>query len=209
MVDKAKILAALAQLDPADVKHWTDDGLPMTSVIQKLAADPTIKRTDINEAAPGFDRKAVQAARVEQAKGTETGGAPSVVAVPADEGFEGTSDELRVAMTQRISDTEETYNAAQRTLKAAQDNLRKTEVDVTNARTDFQRKFPPMSVSENLKHHLAQSNQNRIDAAAMRGRSPLDAALAQRNSRTLARARTPSNAGVRGSTVAVAAPVGA
>ena len=53
-----KILAALAQLDPADNSHWTSDGLPNTGVVQRIANDQTIKRTDIQSARPGFDREA-------------------------------------------------------------------------------------------------------------------------------------------------------
>src|ERR1035437_4719578 len=71
MADKEKILKALSKLDHSDSSMWTDDGLPITKVVQQLADDSTIKRSDITEASPGFERKLVS---------TETGPAPEVLA---------------------------------------------------------------------------------------------------------------------------------
>src|SRR5450759_4694930 len=56
-VDKEQILEALSKLDHTNNDMWTDDGLPRTSAVQKLVGDTTIKRGDIQAAAPDFARK--------------------------------------------------------------------------------------------------------------------------------------------------------
>jgi hypothetical protein len=56
MADKEKILAALAQLDPLDDDQWTADGAPKVEVVTSLAGE-TVKRQDIVNAAPDFNRE--------------------------------------------------------------------------------------------------------------------------------------------------------
>ena len=57
MADKEKILAALAELDPLDDDQWTADGAPLVEVVAKFTGDFGIKRQDIINAAPDFNRE--------------------------------------------------------------------------------------------------------------------------------------------------------
>lgn len=57
MADKEKILAALAELDPLDDDQWTADGAPLVEVVARFTGDFSIKRQDIINAAPDFNRE--------------------------------------------------------------------------------------------------------------------------------------------------------
>lgn len=103
MTTKETIITALSQLDHSNNDHWVDDGLPRTSVVQKLANDPTIRRQDINEAAPGFARK-----NSDPEEGLGTGAAPvEANAVVQDDELSPVAkqqdDELSPAAKQQIS----------------------------------------------------------------------------------------------------------
>lgn len=50
-----QIRAGLTQLDPANDEHWTEDGLPVIGVMNKLVKGQ-LRRGEITEAAPGFNR---------------------------------------------------------------------------------------------------------------------------------------------------------
>lgn len=60
MADKEKILAALAQLDPLDDDQWTTDGSPKVETVSGLVGE-TVKRQDIINAAPDFNREKASA----------------------------------------------------------------------------------------------------------------------------------------------------
>ena len=60
MADKEKILAALAQLDPLDDDQWTTDGSPKVETVSALVGE-TVKRQDIVNAAPDFNREKASA----------------------------------------------------------------------------------------------------------------------------------------------------
>lgn len=57
MADKEKILAALAELDPLDDDQWTADGAPLVEVVARFTGDFSIKRQDIINASPDFNRE--------------------------------------------------------------------------------------------------------------------------------------------------------
>ena len=61
MADKEKILAALAEFDPLDDDQWTTDGAPLVEVVAKFTGDFGIKRQDIINAAPDFNRNKAKA----------------------------------------------------------------------------------------------------------------------------------------------------
>lgn len=189
MADKAKILAALAQLDPALPEHWTDDGSPRTSVVQALASDPTIKRSDINSTAPEFTRQAVIDAKAAEAKANEapTFPKPAEALAVATDGAEPEPDfeseaEARAYYAERISAATDVLDDARKAVVEAQRIVQAKEAALQETRNDMQRAFPPLSVAENLKQHLARSAENRA-AAANGGRSQIDLAMSRGNSR--------------------------
>jgi len=199
-----KIRAALAQLDPTDNDHWTDDGLPKTGVVQRIASDQTIKRSDIQAASPGFERPAPtdqppvddfgQAVDQTAQAGTETAGGPKAEAAkPTDgdetlEGNEGefmSEEEVHSILVQRVAACENDIQAADKALADAQ-NARIAAVKARDAaRKDLNAKFPPMTDAEMRKQHIASENARR--AAMVEGRgamaSRVDQAMARGNSR--------------------------
>lgn len=188
MADKAKVLLALGQLDPDNAEHWTDDGSPRASAVQTLASDPTIKRSDINSVAPEFTRDTVKAARAAEktVASTETGGDKNaaLAAATADLPEFENEAEARAFLNERISDATHALDDARKGVLEAQGLVRTKEVELQAARSEMQRQFPPLSVSENLKQHLARSAENRAIAAGVgNSKSQIDLAMSRGNSR--------------------------
>lgn len=52
----SEIIAALGLLDPADDSQWTAEGLPVISVVARLTGRADLKRADITNAQPDFNR---------------------------------------------------------------------------------------------------------------------------------------------------------
>jgi len=191
-----KILAALAQLDPADNSHWTSDGLPNTGVVQRIANDQTIKRTDIQSARPGFDREAAQAA-ADAAQGPAdfeegVGGAPVVAKAPAPiepiapqgETVLVSDDQLHASLSKQVRDAEAMVERG----RAMENDGGKLVSDgmkaLTQARTNFHKYFPPTTQAENTRAYLDASNAERAARVAARGNaSQLDAAKRGGNAR--------------------------
>lgn len=186
-----KIREALKQLDISDNSHWTEDGLPRTGTVQKIANDQTITRQTIQAAWPGFQRTPVVGKPVTPAPTpTEAplSGAIDASADPAlNEGEPMTEDEVREILNQRVVDALGAENAAQDKIKDGQRELIEARKQVQIARNDFQREFPPKTAAQNIKEYLASELARR---AADAGVSPsglsgaqIDNAMQRSNSR--------------------------
>lgn len=53
-----KLQKAVMDLDPADDSHWTKEGKPAITAVEKLYGSAGITRADVEAVAPGFKRKA-------------------------------------------------------------------------------------------------------------------------------------------------------
>lgn len=53
---EAKIRRAISQLDPDNADDWTDSGLPNMARVKELTGLEDLKRSEIGEAQPGFNR---------------------------------------------------------------------------------------------------------------------------------------------------------
>lgn len=191
MTDKVQINDALAKLDHSNADHWTDDGLPRTSVVQKIAGDLSIKRGDIQIAAPGFSRKPPTdidgIALTPGSGGVEP--APEVVATadvpePMAEGGEGeqmTEDEVKIILDQNVRGADQALLNAMANVTEAQRLVREAQKGVTKAREDRQSAFPPLSAAANIKQHLAREHARLIEARG--GPARIDQAMAFGNSR--------------------------
>jgi hypothetical protein len=190
-----KITAALAKLDPANNDHWTDEGFPKTGVVQRFANDQSIKRQDIQAAAPDFVRPAVKTddpfddGPVEHT-GTEESGAPADAAQEGNGGIADSEadndfiseDDLKLLLQQRVED----YDNALKAARAKQAEGAKEEVqalkDLNEAKRELNAKFPPKTAAENIKEYLA-SEQAKRAAAHGHGMARVDQAMARGNSR--------------------------
>jgi hypothetical protein len=204
MADTQKITDALKMLDHNNADHWTDDGLPRTSVVQKLAGDTTIKRGDIQAASPNFSRTPpTDADGVALMPGSGGGGikesggidggtvlAPKVTATAdvtesATEGGEGeqmTEEEVRAILMQRVRAADAALAGAIANVAEAQRIVREAQKAATVARAEQQSAFPPISASANIKQHLARQ-QDRLIAAHGGQPARIDQAMAVGNSR--------------------------
>ncbi len=174
-----EITAALSKLDPQNNEHWTDDGLPVTRVVQTLANEPGIKRSDINEVAPGFSRTTSEP--VEETAAGEVA-APTV----ADEGAglgidaeEGSKEALKAeyeAAEQKLAQSRADRIAATRAENDAQ-KLRDKALTKLNAA------FPPLSHAQNIQQYIRHETEERARKLGHLGPSQLDAAMSARRSR--------------------------
>lgn len=207
---REKITAALTQLDHTNDDHWTEDGSPRTSVVQKIAADQTIKRTDINEAAPGFARK-VGDAMGDPAEGLGNAPPAASQAATSDEtGLIDTSgqghgeplseDEVRQILIVKVKDAEQAINAALTKQKQGHQEEIAARRALEAAKVDLGRRFPPKTQAENIKDFLRSEHQKRIDMANARmGVMPaqIDMAMQRGNSRGWTRPHDTSHTGGR------------
>jgi hypothetical protein len=176
---KDKILAALSQLDPNDDSHWNTDGLPNTGTVQRVANDQTIKRGDIQNARPGFDRDAARAAQApadfeesmapadfEEAPATRGGlssatKAEAIAAVAASEEVEISDDQLRAMLAKRVKDADQKRENGFVMVRDG-NIMQQQALDERNAALrDLHKYFPPMTQAENIKAHLAAENAAR------------------------------------------------
>lgn len=73
MADIEKIKAALAQLDPLDDDQWTADGAPKVETVSGLVGE-SVKRQDIVNAAPDFNREKASAGDDDEGTEGDNGG---------------------------------------------------------------------------------------------------------------------------------------
>jgi len=200
-----KVLAALAQLDATNDDHWTSDGLPKTAVVQRIAKDETIKRTDIQTVKPGFDRDAARAgqAQAEFEEPAAASGGPKESPPVADasgpkagppvaaeaETVTITDDQLRAHLAKRIADAEALIDQGRKTEAAGMNMQSDGMTALRQARADQHKYFPPATFSENVKAHIEASNAERArrvlaqNNRVIRPASQLDAARSGGNSR--------------------------
>lgn len=194
-----KIRDALKQLDAGNDDHWTDDGLPRTGVVQKIASDQTIKRTDIQAAWPGFQRHpATNKPAIPSGVGAPPPGMEdpltgepqaNMMTDPADnEGELMTEDEVREILNQRVVDALASETAAQDKLKEGQQELTEARKRLLSARAEYQREFPPKTAAQNIKEYLAAEQARRAAAAGVYNNGGLsgaqiDSAMQRSNSR--------------------------
>lgn len=57
-----KLQKAVMSLDPADDNHWTKDGKPAMTAVEKLYGSAAITRADVEAVAPGWTREKAKAA---------------------------------------------------------------------------------------------------------------------------------------------------
>lgn len=99
---------ALAQLDPANDAHWTDDGLPRIDAVAAITGNQFVKRKDITDAAPGYTRdSALEELTAPDNPPATTPTTPEVAEVTepeaeAPESANGPDDEIMLMPFQRV-----------------------------------------------------------------------------------------------------------
>lgn len=186
------IKKALTELDSGNDAHWTDDGLPRIDVIQTLLKDPTVKRKDVNEAAPGFSRAGTEGTT--EPEDVQPG---DPVAAEAEAGADLENDDgynldtqdplsdvarldpaqLKGLMEVRIAQAQERLTTARQATREAMEYERKCMNWADKSKLDYNRRFPPMHPSDAIKAHLASQLEQRYIAAgelppAAHGMSP-------------------------------------
>lgn len=200
----AKVRAALAQLDSANDKHWTDDGLPREGVVRQFASDQSISRKDIQEANPNFQRHATKPGVTANDDRDPITGEPvvSVSAIPGsdptveDEGLDDptkntgepmTDAEVRTILENRLKAATAELANAQQAVREANKRVLDAQAGIVKAREDLVREFPPLTQAQNIKEYIASEMAQRAAAhgfghPGVPG-SQIDAAMQQHKSR--------------------------
>jgi hypothetical protein len=175
---KAKILAAVSQLDHSNDDHWADS-LPRTSIVQRIAKDQTITKAQILEAAPGFARQ-VGDAMGDPPEGFGLGG-PQVdkaelIAAPVVDKEKPIKQKPTLAECEaNIAAAKSDIDAAMRQQKASREAEGAARRKLDQAVAKMAREYPPMSHAELVQGHLKHANAEReARVVQQRGPSPLD-----------------------------------
>jgi hypothetical protein len=194
-----KITEALAKLDTQNPDHWTDDGLPVTRVVQMLAGEPAIKRSDLNEVAPGFSRDSVDGAGLGVDGGTVLEAATPIEPLgPSIDPVTGLTTTLAVSNPSDMPDeTKAEFQAAFEDADQALVDARKATVDARTAEQKAQKArdaalikmnaaFPPLTAAENIQQYLKHENEQRakkFGALGVYAQSQLDQVMGARRGR--------------------------
>lgn len=190
-----RIRAALAQLDPANPDHWTDDNLPKTAVVQRILSDQTIKRQDIQNAMPGFERPPVEPATDDFGAPLDGGttlkqGAPlldaeSAAAQNGEDGEYLTEAEVEAILKERVAEFDQAVKDARKKQADGAKEEREALIALNKAKAELNSAFPPKTAEQNVKDYIASENAKRA-ARAGGGVYPnarVDQAMARSNSR--------------------------
>jgi hypothetical protein len=195
---KQAIKEILDSLDHTNDAHWTDDGSPLVSEVQRLANDKTITRSQINEALPGFARKTSDSVTEEVQPDDEVealAADPIIEPTPevqaGDEGNGGLSEDeeherLRQIAYQRVQEAEKAISEAKDAVSVAHANVVRAEQRHTRALSLFSSKYPPLSVAENIQRHIKSQQEvlrERVTGSRFepnRALNPVDARMMDR-----------------------------
>lgn len=178
MATNEKIQAALSQLDHSNNDHWTPDGSPRTSVVQRIVNDHTITKAQIAAASPGFVRQVGDAMGdppEETGRGgpKDVDGGTTLAAPPANPNKEKPSlDYLQGA----INAAKAAIDASMRKEADARDEQGAARRALDKAVADLQRHYPPITRAELVQAHLKNAAAER-EANVIQSRgspSPID-----------------------------------
>ncbi len=182
---KEAIAEVLKSFDHTTDDIWTDDGAPLVSEVARLTNDKAITRAQINEALPGFARKTSETID----ENTQAPVAKNVtITLPPqeleDQGANDptsqlSTDDIRAILTRRVRDAEQGLVDARNAAASARQAETAAEQRLSRAILNHQRRFPPISVAENIKAHLAAQGRLAMERAGLAedGRSQIDISM--------------------------------
>lgn len=181
------IKEAIAELDPKNDAHWTEDGLPLVDEVQKIAGDFDITREQITEASPDVTRASALAdvEPDEDEDGTEEQAESETPLDPLAEAKERLAEVTKVCGELRSA--RERIDAELKAAQAEHDRLQ-TYIDRTTPRDSNQ---------ENINQYLAKQHEIREARAGrakqlretgltikdLAGGAPIDQAMARKTQR--------------------------
>ncbi len=191
-----KIKQALKILDPKDDLHWTAEGLPRMEVVEGLVGDSSIKRADVTNAAPEFNREeALSLVLVEPEPTPEDSdnipGSPSTQEpeVVSEEAVPD-KDEAYQKLLGQAKELKEELTSLSETIKKAVDHKKGLESKLQKLEVRRLEMYPNISnggaIREYLKsqHKIKEQRHNNlkeimkgITTNDLRTMSPLDASM--------------------------------
>lgn len=168
------IRVASTKLDVDNDDHWTADGLPGLEAIHHFTGNQKIKRGNVTDALPDFNR---DAARAKAAEATAEPAAPAAAGeAPVDapkvfaegdkvdvNGFvipqEHTEDELQLTedeLNAKLQDIIDRRTALQSLLEEHRKGLKALDDEETKWIDIKNRRYPPMSFEANIEDHLSR-----------------------------------------------------
>lgn len=167
-------------LDHTDDEHWTDDGLPALSMFEEGTT-----REDVTAVAPEVTRASVKADAERDAKADPRPPDDAEEADPLEEARRAAADAAQAAIDARIARDK------------AEEALKQALVASSDAGALVERLTPVTSNMDTIQAYLATQNRLRHERAAraatlrahgfrksdMEPKSPIDAAMARKNTR--------------------------
>jgi len=183
-----QIIDALGKLDPEADAHWTQTGLPRLEVLQQSAGDPELSRSDVNAAAPDFNRENLQLPPPE----AEEPAPP----IESDERAD-IAKQVRTEIRQRMSDCEVKAQELLTEITELQTERDEQLRERDRLLTEYDSRFPKLSHGEQMRNWLDKTNQHRMDEAlrlrAVRAALGDDAPVASTLDRAMAGKVNPFN----------------
>lgn len=208
------IEAALSKLDPTNDNHWTQDGLPRLDTVKILSGNPGLTREMVTDAVPGFSRASAQAA-AEAGAGTPAQGtpppappAPPSAAQQGDDSLPPLTPPPLAEETVDPEDLEGQIKEAKLRLSDAQDFVQRAREELVQAQNDLAaleaKQKEAVGPKQNpIRGYLDQQRRNLEERGARKElikesgldlkelakglKSPIDAAMARRDSRGASR----------------------
>lgn len=217
-VSKEEIIEALKALDLENDTLWTEDGAPRVDVVSSLLGS-SIKRTDIVEAAPHFNRNSPEfnGEKDAEEKGKKVQVEPTEeqqkIEVSLLDKLQETTDPLpemelikllnsfsKEDLVAGVKFLEEHVIECEKRIQREQTRLIQHKRNLFHAKSKYKQVCPPLTPQQQIQHHIKSQQEQREKQAKSRNKilsefqnkSPLDAAMARKNTRGTSRpSRTP------------------
>lgn len=206
------ILAALAQLDMTNDAHWTQEGLPRIDVLEKLLGTD-VKRQEVTDVDPTFTRALLLAAA--NSEDTTSADPEDTTSADPEDTTDGTGanidepdyeDDSVVSLEtlrEQEAELKDLVKEGHTFIGAAKKRIAELEVDLVAVQKAIIAMAPMSSNAEAINDYIKSQNKSRadryerrklvesqVDLSTLNVRSPLDQAMARKNTRGASRPGT-------------------
>ena len=135
-----EILEALNQLDATNDEHWTQEGLPKLDVVSAIL-DQEVKRKEVTDAAPDFNREAKAAADADNTP-------PEPPAEPTDE------EDLKAKLDAEIETQAKAVQDLDRALEQLKEEHRDARIQLKRLQLTRKQLVPQDSLGQAIRDYL-------------------------------------------------------
>lgn len=152
------ITEALAKLDPAEDKHWNQDGLPSLKALVEITGTKSITRKQVTEAAPHFTRENPTLELPEATKPSD-----DVQVAPPENTEEPAAVDPLVALEQAVEDARSAVATHQYTVDQVAKAHQTLKDRLYNATVELEKARPKRTTQDDISDYLAASHRARVE----------------------------------------------